>query len=312
MRYLATGLNMLDQIITPAGQALPPKLGGVPLYGYCGMRVFTDDVLYLARVGNDFFDIYDPWFSQNGVPRQGLRFVSDKTPYCAIQYRADETVQDTWFFTRDWADSDFWRPQPEDYRRHIGPDTRGVCLCGPPQPSPSWAELFSLREKYHFQIMWEPNGSHTFAADRAATVELCQKVDMASFNLVEGCRIFGLAGEAELLDFLKRLGPELVLLRVGSRGMYTIAGGRAYLLPSAPLPPGTAVVDTTGCGNASTAACCYAWCETNDPVMTGIMGNVASSYNLRQYGPWPQFGPALTAEATDMADQLYQKYRCLL
>ena len=155
--------------------------------------------------------------------------------------------------------------------------------------------------------MWEPNGSHTYAADRDAIIELCRTVEMASFNVPEGERIFGIGSEDELIGFLKELGPELVLLRCGARGLYTIHDGEVWFIPSVAVPEGSAVVDTTGCGNTSTAGACVAWCEGKGPVMTGIMANISSSYNLRQKGPYPHIGETEMREAADLAQRLFSE-----
>ena len=65
------------------------------------------------------------------------------------------------------------------------------------------------------------------------------------------------------------------------------------------------VVDVTGCGNTSTAGACCAWCEGNDPIMTGIMANISANYNLRQIGPYPNFTDDVVREAHAFAQKLY-------
>ena len=71
------------------------------------------------------------------------------------------------------------------------------------------------------------------------------------------------------------------------------------------LPEGMEVVDVTGCGNTSTAGACCAWCEGNDPIMTGIMANISANYNLRQIGPYPNFTDDVVREAHAFAQKLY-------
>lgn len=308
MAYICTGLNMLDSLQHADGTLIPPHMGGIPMYGYCGMRLWTDSIQYVARIGEDFFDIFDPWFSNNNIDRRGLKVVSKQTPYNIMVYDENlETAQGGQFFTGSWKDSDFWRPHVEDVENLIGEETKGFYLTGGPPPAAIWEGLFDLRDRFGFKIMWEPNGSHTFAEDREATLDLCGRLDMASFNLKEGKRIFGIDTEEELLALLKTLGPELVLLRCGPRGLYTIHDNAAYFLPSTPLPDDVEVVDVTGCGNTSTAGACCAWCEGNDPVMTGIMANISASYNLRQLGPYPLFDEQALEEAAALAQTLYRQ-----
>jgi sugar/nucleoside kinase (ribokinase family) len=47
------------------------------------------------------------------------------------------------------------------------------------------------------------------------------------------------------------------------------------------------IIDTTGCGNCSTAAALAGFCEGYEPEKIARMGNIAAAYNLLQYGPYP-------------------------
>lgn len=305
-KYIVTGLNMLDALELTDGTKIPPHMGGIPMYGFCGMRLWTDSIQYVARVGKDFFDLFDPWFSNNHIDPAGLHFVSDKTPYNVMIFDETQNTADSgYFFTGNWADSDFYRPHPEDLLPFMSEETKGLYLTSGPKPEKVWDHMFERRDKFGFKIMWEPNNQHTYANDGTPIQSLLDQIEMASFNVPEGCRIFGKATERELLDFLRRQKPELILLRCGSRGLYTIHDGRAWFIPSAPLPEGMEVVDVTGCGNTSTAGACCAWCEGNDPIMTGIMANISANYNLRQIGPYPNFTDDVVREAHAFAQKLY-------
>ena len=69
------------------------------------------------------------------------------------------------------------------------------------------------------------------------------------------------------------------------------------------------MVDTTGCGNTSTAGACVAWCEGSGPIMTGIMANISSNYNLRQKGPYPYIGEAEMRDAADLAQKIFSEQK---
>lgn len=303
MEYVVSGLTMLDVIRYADGRESPPQMGGIPLYGFCGMRPYTDSIRFLARVGKDFFTVFDPWFTRNKVDTGGLLFVSDKTPCDIIHYREDESVAVWEFFTGNWADAAFYRPHAEDLAAAVGPDTRGFYLCGAPS-DPIFERLYTLRDTIGFKLMWEPNGIHCHGVDGPATKALLQSVDMASFNCKEAMEIFGLSDEAAVLDFLSAQPCEVILLHVGARGLYVLSRGEIYFIPAPALPEGMSVVDVTGCGNCATAAALVAWCEGNSPAMTGIMANVAASFNLRQKGPCPDL---TKVDARRWAKELYDK-----
>lgn len=96
----------------------------------------------------------------------------------------------------------------------------------------------------------------------------------------------------------------MTLFRVGERGLYVVTRDDAIYLPPAPGP----VVDPTGCGNTSTGSALYAYAEGNDPLMVGIMANIASSQNIRQYGIIPSFAK-IRDESYEMAKKLYEQYK---
>ncbi|MGI5889160.1 MAG: PfkB family carbohydrate kinase, partial [Oscillospiraceae bacterium] len=261
-KFLATGLNMVDKLVWPDGRKMT-CMGGIPMYGFAGMRFWTGssrDIAFGARVGKNFRDYYDPWFTDNGIDDSDLITVSDDTPYNTIYYEEDESVGRCDFFTGDFKDAVLWRPHGEDFRRWIGPETVGMYVCSGAD-DPMWPEVFSLKEKYGFKIMWEPNYINTFENSGEATKKLLGKIDMASFNVVEGSRLFGASSEEDLLKKLEAYDNDLILLRAGSKGMHVISGHRSHMIPSAKVPQGSSVVDVTGCGNTSTSGAFCARCQ---------------------------------------------------
>ena len=84
----------------------------------------------------------------------------------------------------------------------------------------------------------------------------------------------------------------------------SVTPDNAIYLPPAPGP----VVDPTGCGNTSTGSALYAYAEGNDPLMVGIMANVASAQNIRQFGVIEDF-LAVREESYAQAKELYDFYK---
>ncbi len=309
MKYIVLGLNQLDGILYSGKSEMEMNIGGIPMYGWSGMRPWTDSICFHARVGEDFYEKYNPWFDDNNIDRSGIKIVSEETPYCVIKYDESMNFSDGYFFTRSWKDAEFWRPHGEDVAQLAREDTKGIYICSPAPPfAPNgiWEELFSLREKKGIKIMWEPNSSHTKFEDHDATIELCKKIDMASFNLAEGKEIFGVDTEEELLKTLKGLDMDITLLRMGSRGMHVISKGESWLVP-ATITPDIDIVDVTGCGNTSTAGVLVARCEGDDPVMSAIKGSISAMYNLMQKGPYPKFTEKEESEALAFANKLYSE-----
>lgn len=311
MEYISTGLCQLDAIEYHDRTEIQKHLGGIPMYGFAGMRPWTSSIAFAARVGKDFFELYEPWFSDNKVDPYALKFVSETTPYCVMRYDRDMNFDHGYFFTNDWKDADFWRPRGEEMAALIDEGTKGLYVCSPPppfDPGEFWATLKQLKKTYHFNIMWEPNNAHTTFSDHEPSLELLQWVDLASFNLVEGMAIFGVKTEEELLAFLKGLNKKLILLRLGARGMYAISEAKAWYIPATPLKEGQEVVDVTGCGNTSTAGALVAYCQGDDPLMCGIKASISAYYNLLQFGPYPVFTGQDIKDAAALAEKYYNEH----
>ncbi len=66
MDYVVTGMRMID-VSVYGDSRRETQIGGIPLYGYCGIAPYTDSIDFVARVGKDFFSYYNPWFSQNNI-----------------------------------------------------------------------------------------------------------------------------------------------------------------------------------------------------------------------------------------------------
>jgi sugar/nucleoside kinase (ribokinase family) len=68
---------------------------------------------------------------------------------------------------------------------------------------------------------------------------------------------------------------------VGKRGIYILCEGKVLFAPAFTKYP---VTDVTGCGNSSTAAGFYAWCEGKDLYEIAAHANVTAGHNLRYLG----------------------------
>ena len=74
------------------------------------------------------------------------------------------------------------------------------------------------------------------------------------------------------------------------------------------MPP-EAEVDPTGCGNCSTAAAMWAYCEGYDLRQIASIANVAAAYNVQQFGPYPTFNSKTRKVSLEKALELAKKYK---
>ena len=111
-------------------------------------------------------------------------------------------------------------------------------------------------------------------------------MDLFSTNKPESFEIFGVSTVEEAIARYQALGMP-VYYRVGTKGAYMIEGTEVAYVPMISLVPHEQEIDPTGCGNSSTAAAMWAYCEGFDLLKSCIVGNVVAAYNVRQYGPYP-------------------------
>ncbi len=311
MEYLTAGLTMVDEVQYEDKKS-NRFMGGNPIYSYGGVRIWSDSCAMLTKVGEDFNNLYNPWFSDNNITEKGIEVLKgERTPCCTIKYDKNGDLTDTIaFITGDWSDADKYRPDDKSLVDSICDNTKGLCVCGPPvgfSPMNFWDTAFKLRDKYNFKIMWEPNNIHTKSSDKQATEELLKSVDMASFNLAEGLSIFGLCTEEELIAHLQTFNLELILLRLSKRGLVVFNKNERHYIEAFSI--GGEVVDTTGCGNAATSAAMLSICEGDDLLLAGIKATISAAFTYSQIGPIPIFSDEIRKKACRIAKKQYAEYK---
>lgn len=305
MDYVAMGYIITNSLCFADGSRKDDLIGGSVLYAACGLRLWTDSCLIVASAGADFHDKYGEWFGRNGLSTEGIAIKTDHTVYQILKYRPDGVYDIDYPYGNEYGLVNFGslRTLPEEVLQ-FSPGAKGVYVHMHPD-NVFFGKIAEGRCKQGFRLMWEYLPSEAVADEKAFLKKFAGDLDLFSINYPESCELFGTDNEAELIEELKGLEIPLILFRVGERGLYTIAGGRHWFVPSV---GSVGAVDPTGCGNCSTGAALYAYCEGYDPLMVGIMANVAASYNVLQYGPYPRFTEDTRREAMALAQQIYRKY----
>lgn len=302
MDYVVAGNIITNAMIYPDGSSSEDIIGGSGLYALCGVRLWTDDCLLVSNAGADFYDKYGKWFVDNGMSVDGVSIMSDHTVYQILKYRPDGVYDIDHEFGDLYGicNYGYLRVRPEDILHH-SEGAKGVYMQYHADRM-FFERLLEGKRKMGFQMLWEYLPSLSVPDPLPLAREILKEVDVFSINYPESCGMFGTDNEEEVIRAMKELNVPLILFRVGERGLYAIAEGEHWFVPSIGRK---AAVDPTGCGNCSTGAALYAYCEGYSPLMTGIMANVAASYNVRQYGPFPQFTNAIRLEAGELAQQMY-------
>ena len=317
-KYLACGNMLYDTVVTIDDEDLGENIGGQAMYATAGIRLWTKDVKTVSCVGADYTVGYSPWFQANGLTESGLSIELDYCSHVLMKHTASgaydmpPTPAGLKYVPYEQG---FLETRPEHIERQIDPDTVAFYHHTHLPDRVMFEKLRKIREKYGVKFMWEimymPGktgfGSPYFNMDKMKNA--INIAGMWSLNRNEAADIFSIPRENDediINELIKIEGSEMCYYRCGSKGAYVVTGNSAYFCPLIDI---TSSVDPMGCGNCSTGAAMYAWCETGDPLMTGIMAAISAGDSAAQSGPWPLFTEADMENAKALAKDYYDKLK---
>ena len=296
MKYAVTGISIVNGIVNNNGRAegLP---GGGGFYAFTGLRMVEKDSEYFTGAGPDYMDWYGDWYRNNGVGTAGIRYKLDKTIAETIvydntgEYRAAGTIVDT------SAQIDAASLTADEIRDDID-GLKGMYLANPfLRQSPGMAQL---RLEHGFKVMWEYTRDRECQEGIHDYLDAC---DIWSLNLPEAEELFGTDREEACIEGIKRL-ERPCFFRVGTRGSYMISEGETVFAPPV-LLGGKLGIDATGCGNTSTAAAMWAFCEGYGLREIAVLANTVAAFNAAQFGPVPLING-------DLRDKVRKTYESVL
>ena len=303
MKYLVTGCTLLNDMNYADGTRAEGFLGGA-IYAVNGIKPFCDEVLIVTTAGPDFDQYFGEYYRKNNLSTEGVQFVLPRTHYNTLDYEADgrwrEYSKYGEAFEQEWWPKAHIRA--EYVVRYASEQTRGIYFESGVQET-VWKHLGEIREAApNAKIMWElptPDiDNPVVKVDIQALIEQC---DIYSLNLPESMTYFGTRSEEESIAAIIALGKPC-FFRVGEKGAYMIVDGKAWFAPAIGVEKS---VDATGCGNCSTGAALYGFCEGLHPLKTAILANLAAALNAMQYGPYPLFTDELRADLFARAEAIY-------
>lgn len=308
--YIAAGNVMLDTVRFADGkESAREHIGGPSTFAYSGIKLFTDKVMQVSKVGADYSELFDPWMEKNGVERAGFKVVCDHCNHSYLVYNEDGTYGGDMSIERfrsDWIqDFGYMKTTPEEIGEWTSKGGFKGLYLAQNVDRVFWHKLDEIKKRDGFKMMWEmesPSSYKKYMDD----VKMAMRIsDIFSINIQEARTLFDCETEEECIENLQAMPTAFTLFRVGARGLYAVTPDECYYLPSA---PSDRVIDPTGCGNTSTGSALYAFCEGYDPLMVGIMANVGAAMNIRNYGVMPNFSEVRDL-AFKQANELYKEYK---
>ena len=303
-KYRVTGSVIVNDMKYPDGSIVRGFLGG-SIYVVNGILPYTDDVLFVSAAGPDFDDLFGDYFKRNGVC-SAIDLCFPKTHYTIVEYSETGEWCEHSIYGEEFEEK--YGPYPLAKAKYVishgGEDVKGIYFESSVDEE-VWKDLEAMRKACpNAAFMSEIATSDTKdPVQRKKVLDLIQKIDIYSLNRPEAMALFGTESEEESIQAIIDLGKPC-FFRLGKKGSCMIQDGKAWFAPSV---ESESSVDSTGCGNCSTGASLYGYCEGFHPLKTACYANVAAGVNARQYGPFPEYTPEVKAQMKKEAEELFQR-----
>lgn len=277
--YVTCANIVIDDIVLADGHSWMNILGGAGTHALCGMRIWSDQLGYVASVGEDFDPQHRAELLALGVDLSGVKVCPEyQTARCWQIFEWNERRTEI-FRTSEEA---FYRltPRFED----IPPAY--LAAKGFHMLSSTMSELLALIERLqaanpNLYLAWEPSPLQLTATPEEMQAAL-PRVTVFSPNQGDAQTITGTATPEQAVEKLLHWGAPIVALRMGAEGsMIATASGERYHIPA--VPP-NAIVDMTGAGNAYVGGLLVGLSRGLSPVEAGAYGAVSASFALEQFG----------------------------
>ncbi len=300
MKYLIASCVQEDRILTDIDTQQKDILGGAGLYAYAGIRLFDERVELICNVEKGHFRKHKEWYERNRVASGGILECMEDNGVTVITYFPDGTRNDT--PTEGLKQKRKRNPSISQIEKRCQ-EARGLYLFRH-LDEPYLQEAIRLSKKYGFRIMWEIAADAAIGENKDIIAALCRQISAFSINMQEAQCLLSTKEKKQIIRYFQQERFPTVFLRNGAEGAYMVLPDQVFFCPSV---PGCRVVDTTGAGNASSAAVLYGICQGEHPAMAGLRGSVAASCVIAQYGPPSEFNLNMRNEAEQTVIRMYKK-----
>jgi len=291
-RYITFSNIIIDDIVLWDGRTFMGTLGGSGTHALVGMRVWSDQLGFVASVGPDFDATHRAQLERMNIDLRGVieRGDSYKTARAWQLFEPDERRIE--IMRTELAAFHDYTPRfeeiPEDYTQ-----VRCVHL----QWGRNFTEVLELIN--HFReanpeacFMWEPVSEHLDGTPDEYR-PIMEQIALISPDRNEARRM---TRQTDLEDTIKTLldwGVPIVAVRMGADGsLVRTAQGEGWRIPAVPAE----IVDVTGAGDAYCGGFMVGLGEGLSTVEAALRATVSASFALGQFGV-PEFNEKTVAEA---------------
>ncbi len=106
MKYVVVSAVVTDEIHFPDGNVkIAP--GGAGFYALCGLRLWSDQVVAVTGIGEDYEKLHGEWYRRNHISMEGFRIKDARSPYTIVEN--SRTASGSKRRRLDWNISALWR-----------------------------------------------------------------------------------------------------------------------------------------------------------------------------------------------------------
>lgn len=293
MKYVVASAVVTDEIHFPDG-SVKTAPGGAGIYALCGIRLWSDEVMIVTGIGEDYEALHGEWYRKNHISMEGFQIKDTRSPLTMIEYFPDgERVEtpkygEAHFHSLETTGKELWPYLETAEGMYIFRNT----------DSDFWLPFLDKKKHAACKVMWEIGADAARKENLETVKEIAGQVEAFSINMSEAMHLFGTVEREWIIAELQTWGLELIFLRQGEKGAVMITRAEIAEVPSL---SDVNVVDATGGGNSSTGAVLCGLVEGYSPEICGKMGSISAAMCISQYG--------LPAEVTS---EMREKARCRL
>lgn len=293
MKYVVVSAVVTDEIHFPDGSVkLAP--GGAGFYALCGIRLWSDSVIAVTGIGEDYEKLHGEWYRRNHISMEGFRIKDARSPHTVVEYFPDGERIETPSLGLEHFRS------LETTGEELGPyleSARGMYIFRNLDPD-FWTAFLKNKKDSSCKIMWELAADAAQKENLESVRRIAEQLDAFSINMTEAKNLFGTSNREEIIEGLRGWGLELIFLRQGAKGAVMITAEETVEVPS---QPDVHVVDATGGGNSSTGAVLCGLAEGCSPEICGRMGSISAAMCISQYGAPEEITEEMRREAWEKA-----------
>ena len=303
VHYVALGGLRTDYVITAEGQLFSNQHGGNAIYSAAGMRLWTEKVGIVGRVGSNFPQSWLAEARSAGLDLAGVQRLptwqetrtfyaylpngrrDDKNPACHYARIGRPMPAELEGYTSSTLDFSSPEPNPLSLSLDDLPPSytqaRGIHVA----PYDLWTQLHllpALAELDGMVVTLDPNYGYS-SPDYAETI--CSLLPHADAFLPSELEATGLLegnSPAEAARHFVRRGARIVVIKLGKDGSLVLAAGQEALwhVPAYPAQ----IQDLTGAGDSFCGGFLVGYAETGDPVKAVQYGTVSASFVIESRG----------------------------